>query len=222
MQYVCPDPIHQQADCGHQRQADQAQGLLVDLFQVQLRLFHFHGFGAAGVFFLFGFALCHGPFVGKPLGCHGEAAHGGGIQNDPQCNQVEAVDHVPGEAYRGVVVTHAGEHDQRERGKNTEGGGQGPHGAAVMTAGVGLRHPGQAYHDGDHGCHHDYQSEPVITELCWPLVTKRHQEGKGDERQAGYQQASPHLMVVFHAPAEMALGDAIGFKQAVEHFEYQP
>ena len=117
---VSPDPIQRCHEAAEQCQADQAQGLFVDLFDVHGRFFD-DRFAVAG---LFGrLTLGQGALVGQSPGGHAEAAHEGGLDHQPEHQQVEGVDQAVAEFERGVVVAEA-HGDEQGDGQGRE---QNPH-----------------------------------------------------------------------------------------------
>ncbi|MCY1404580.1 hypothetical protein D9M71_197920 [compost metagenome] len=110
---VGPDPIQPGNEHTEQGQANQAQGLLVDLFDVQGRLFD-HGLGIATAF-LRRLALAQCTLVGQAPGCHGQATHEARFDDDPEHQQVQRVDQAVGEFQGGVVIAEAYCDEQGDR-----------------------------------------------------------------------------------------------------------
>ena len=110
---VGPHPIQHADKARQQGQADQAQGLLVDLFDIQGRLFDDGIVAFAG--FLGGLALGQCALVGQAPCRHGQAAHKGCLDHQPEHQQVEGVDQAVAELERGVVIAKTHCHEQRQR-----------------------------------------------------------------------------------------------------------
>ena len=184
---------------------------MIDLFQVQLWLFDFHRFGASAVF-LFGFPLCNRAFVRQPLSRYRQTAYRGSVEQDPQRDQIQAVNHVPGQTHRGVVIANPGENDQRQWGQRAQAGRQGFYGAAVVSTRVGLGNGRQADHHSEQADQHDDQAKPVVTQLGRPLVTKGDDEHHRYQGQTSEQHPAAHLLLVGHIPSEMALRDSVSLE----------
>ena len=110
---VRPDPVQARDKGAEQGQANQAQRLLVDLFDIQGRLLD-HGFRAFAAVLALCLAFGRGALVGQATCCHAQAAHEGGLDDQPDHQQIQGVDQAVTEFQCGVVIAEADRDDQRQ------------------------------------------------------------------------------------------------------------
>ncbi|MNZ70028.1 hypothetical protein D3C78_883470 [compost metagenome] len=110
---VGPDPVQRGDEAAEQGQADQAQGLFVDLLDVQRRLFD-HRIAVTGFFRRLALGQC--ALVGQAPCRNRQAAHEGGFDDQPEHQQVKGVDQSVTEFQGGIEVakTHGNEQGDRQ------------------------------------------------------------------------------------------------------------
>ncbi len=215
---VGPDPVEHQEEQAEHRHARQAQRLLVDLFDVQLRLAG--GLVAAVIRLRLAFGLR--ALIGQPPGGNRQATDQGRLDGDPGHQQIKGVDKAAGEFQRGVVVAQADHHDQRQRQQAEQQADEAPHRRCVLARRSLEQQAGQApAHHGVAGQHHR-DAEHVVDQTGRLMLGDRHH---GDQRQNDETQAADLVAQEGHLrrePAEVDLGHAVRRQHAVGGVEHQP
>ena len=217
--HIGPDQVEHAEEGQQQGQAQQARGLLVDLFHVQGRLLHH--LDALGVFLL-RLALLDGALVGQAPRGHAQAAGQGGFEDDPGHQHIEGVHQPIGELERGVVV--AKEHGEEQHGRNG-----GDHQAEQQAeerqalAGGGIEqgateHPGQA----GIGDQHDEDAEDVVGQAGELALGDGHHRHQRQGQQTHPSDQPAQRLCLGPRPAEVGLGHAAGGQQAIHRVEHQP
>ncbi|KIV73497.1 hypothetical protein SZ55_1385 [Pseudomonas sp. FeS53a] len=218
---VGPDQVHAGDEAAQQRQTDQPQGLLVDLFDVQHRLFH-RDFLAFGVLLGLRLALGQGAGVGQAAGGHGQAADEGGFDQQGEDQQVEGVDQPVGELERGVVVaeTHGDHEGQGQQGEGDAD--QQAEGRGLLAHRFGQQQVAQ--HQGHQGVagEHDDDADDVVGQGLGLVLGDGHHGHQGHDHHAEAADLLAQQRHLGARPAEVQLGDAARGEDAVQGVEHQP
>ena len=151
---IGPDRVQADQETAEQGQADQAQGLLVDLLDIQGRLFQ--RCFAVQAFLALCLAFGQGALVGQAPCRHAQTAYQGGLDDQQDDQQVEGVDQPVGELERGVVIAEGDRADQcqwQQVEQHAEGGAQ-PRSVLAQWC-VEQQVEQQPGHQGVAGDHHD-------------------------------------------------------------------
>ena len=216
---VGPDPVQRGDEAAEQGQADQAQGLFVDLLDVQGRFFD-DRFAVAG--FLGRLAFGQGALVGQAPCRHAQAAHEGGFDHQPEHQQVQGVDQSVAEFQRGVVVAeaHGDEQGDGQRGEQHAHDFAEQRGVFVGRA-ADQQAAEQPGHQGVAGQHHRH-AEHVIGQRRRLQFGNRHH---GDQRHHHHAEAADPAAQEFDLgffPAEMQFRHATRREDPVGGVEHQP
>ncbi|MND84586.1 hypothetical protein D3C80_764810 [compost metagenome] len=216
---VRPDPVQGGDETAEQGQANQAQGLLVDLFDVQGRLFNQHFAIQA---FLGRLALAQRPLVGQAPGGHGQTADKGGFDHQPEHQQVQGIDQAIGELERGVVVAKAHGNEQRHRqcGEGHAHGLAEQRGVAVGRAAQqqAAEQPG---HQGIAGQHHA-DAEYVLSQRRRLMLGHRHHADQGQDHGAEAADPAAEEFDLGFFPAKVQFGHPARGEYPVGGVEHQP
>ena len=217
---VGPYPVQGNAEHAEERQADQAQRLLVDLLDAQRRSFHhFAAFGAfLGLVLAFGLS----PVVRQAAGCHRQAANEGGLDHDPHHQQVEGVDQAVGEFQCGVVVTHADGHDQYQR-QQGEGQTQQQAQGRGMLAGRAAEQQARQYQSHQGITEQDHaQAEAVLGQAVGLVLGHGDHGDQRDDQQTEAADLGVDEVGGVLRPVEVAFGHAMGLEDAETGVQHQP
>ena len=218
---VSPHPVQNADKASQQGQADQAQGLLVDLFDVQGRLFDNRI--VAFACFLGGLAFGQCTLVGQAPCRYCQATDKRRFDHQPEHQQIEGIDQAVAELERGVVVAKTHRHKQRQRQQ-----GEGKTEQLAQAIGFCCCFKvveQQAAEQPGHGriaTEHHQNTQDIVGQRSRLLL------GKGDDGHQGQDHKTEFADPVLQErdqrffPAKMQFGHATRRQNPVSGVEHQP